>query len=162
MLFRSTALPDVDIAPKGTILVISPWNFPCAIPIGGIVAGLAGGNTVILKPATVAAPVAWLFAKAFWDAGVPKEALQVIITDRPALKELTTAPAIRHIILTGGTDTAQNIARSNPATPLSAETGGKNTIILTASGDRDHAIMNIVASAFPTSEERISWSSSVI
>lgn len=149
-------LPDVDIAPKGTILVISPWNFPCAIPIGGIVAGLAGGNTVILKPATVAAPVAWLFAKAFWDAGVPKEALQVIITDREALKVLTTAPAVKHIILTGGTDTAQNIARSNPATPLSAETGGKNAIILTASGDRDHAIMNIVASAFGNAGQKCS------
>ena len=108
---KFAALHDVDITSKGTILVISPWNFPCAIPIGGIVAGLAGGNTVILKPATVAAPVAWLFAKAFWDAGVPKEALQVIITDREALKELTTAPAIKHIILTGGTDTAQSIAR---------------------------------------------------
>ena len=122
-------LPDVDIAPKGTILVISPWNFPCAIPIGGIVAGLAG---------------------------VPKEALQVIITDREALKVLTTAPAVKHIILTGGTDTAQNIARSNPATPLSAETGGKNAIILTASGDRDHAIMNIVASAFGNAGQKCS------
>lgn len=125
-------------------------------PIGGIVAGLAGGNTVILKPATVAAPVAWLFAKAFWDAGVPKEALQVVITDREALKVLTTAPAVKHIILTGGTDTAQNIARSNPATPLSAETGGKNAIILTASGDRDHAIMNIVASAFGNAGQKCS------
>lgn len=150
------ALGDVDITPKGTILVISPWNFPCAIPIGGIVAGLTGGNTVILKPATVAAPVAWLFAKAFWDAGVPKEALQVVITDRPALKVLTSAPAIKHIILTGGTDTAQNIARSNPTTPLSAETGGKNVIILTASGDRDHAIMNIVASAFGNAGQKCS------
>ena len=150
------ALSDVDIAPKGTILVISPWNFPCAIPVGGIVAGLAAGNTVILKPATVAAPVAWLFAKAFWDAGVPKEALQVIITDRDALKVLTTAPAIKHIILTGGTDTAQNIAHTNPATPLSAETGGKNTIILTASGDRDHAIMNVVASAFGNAGQKCS------
>lgn len=150
------ALPDVDIAPKGTILVISPWNFPCAIPIGGIAAALAGGNTVILKPATVAAPVAWMFAKAFWDAGVPKEALQVIIADRNALNVLTTAPAIKHIILTGGTDTAQNIAHSNPATPLSAETGGKNAIILTASGDRDHAIMNIVTSAFGNAGQKCS------
>ena len=150
------ALDDVDIAPKGTVLVISPWNFPCAIPIGGVVAGLAGGNTVILKPATVAAPVAWLFAKAFWDAGVPKEALQVIITDREALKVLTSAFAIKHIILTGGTDTAQSIARSNPATPLSAETGGKNVIILTASGDRDHAIMNIVSSAFGNAGQKCS------
>ena len=153
---KFAAQHDVDITSKGTILVISPWNFPCAIPIGGIVAGLAGGNTVILKPATVAAPVAWLFAKAFWDAGVPKEALQVIITDREALKELTTAPAIKHIILTGGTDTAQSIARTNPSTPLSAETGGKNAIILTASGDRDHAIMNIVASAFGNAGQKCS------
>lgn len=153
---KFAALQDVDIAPKGTILVISPWNFPCAIPIGGIVAGLAGGNTVILKPATVAAPVAWLFAQAFWEAGVPKEALQVVITDREALKVLTTAPAIKHIILTGGTDTAQQIAKANPATPLSAETGGKNAIILTASGDRDHAIMNIVASAFGNAGQKCS------
>lgn len=69
---------------------------------------------------------------------------------------LTTAPAIKHIILTGGTDTAQNIARANPVTPLSAETGGKNVIILTASGDRDHAIMNIVASAFGNAGQKCS------
>lgn len=153
---KFSALEDVEMKPKGTVLVISPWNFPCAIPVGGIVAGLAGGNTVILKPATVAAPVAWMFAKAFWDAGVPKEALQVIITNREALKVLTTAPAIKHIILTGGTDTAQNIAKTNPATPLSAETGGKNTIILTASGDRDHAILNIVSSAFGNAGQKCS------
>ena len=149
-------LGDVSLTAKGTVLVISPWNFPCAIPIGGIVAGLAGGNTVILKPATVAAPVAWLFAKAFWDAGVPKEALQVIITDREALKLLTTSPIVKHIILTGGTDTARSIAKSVPVTPLSAETGGKNAIILTASGDRDHAIMNIVSSAFGNAGQKCS------
>lgn len=64
--------------------------------------------------------MAWLFAKAFWDAGVPKEALQVIITDREALKLLTTSPIVKHIILTGGTDTARSIAKSAPVTPLSA------------------------------------------
>lgn len=150
------ALDDIEIKPKGTVLVISPWNFPCAIPVGGVAAALAGGNTVILKPATVAAPVAWLFAGAFWDAGVPKEALQVVITDREALHLLTTSPVIKHIILTGGTETAQNITRVNPATPLSAETGGKNAVILTASGDRDHAIMNVVASAFGNAGQKCS------
>ncbi|MDR0989549.1 MAG: bifunctional proline dehydrogenase/L-glutamate gamma-semialdehyde dehydrogenase [Prevotellaceae bacterium] len=153
---RFAALEGVEIRPKGTVLVISPWNFPCAIPVGGIVAALAGGNTVILKPATVAAPVAWLFARAFWEAGVPREALQVIITDREALQVLTTDTAIQHIILTGGTDTAQHIARANPSTPLSAETGGKNAIILTASGDRDHAIQNIVTSAFGNAGQKCS------
>ena len=150
------ALKDVDIKAKGTILVISPWNFPCAIPCGGVVAALASGNTCILKPATVAAPVAWLFAKAFWDAGVPKEALQVVITERDALKKLTSAPEIKHIILTGGTETAQAITRANPTTPLSAEPGGKNVMILTASADRDHAIMNACASAFGNAGQKCS------
>ena len=147
---------DIDIKAKGTILVISPWNFPCAIPVGGIVAALASGNTVILKPATVAAPVAWLFAKAFWEAGVPMEALQVIITDRNALKALTAAPEIKHIILTGGTETAQAITHANPTTPLSAETGGKNVMIITASADRDHAIMNACTSAFGNAGQKCS------
>lgn len=146
----------INMKAKGTILVISPWNFPCAIPVGGIVAALATGNTCILKPATVAAPVAKLFAQAFFEAGVPKEALQIVITDRPALKALTTSPVIKHVILTGGTDTAQQIARQNPATPLSAETGGKNAMILTASGDRDHAILNAVHSAFGNAGQKCS------
>ena len=150
------ALDDVDIKAKGTVLVISPWNFPCAIPCGGVVAGLASGNTVILKPASVAAPVAWLFAKAFWDAGVPKEALQVVITERDALPKLTQAPEIKHIILTGGTDTAQQILRAKPRTPLSAETGGKNVIIITASADMDHGIMCACHSAFGNAGQKCS------
>lgn len=149
-------LDDVDMKAKGTVLVLSPWNFPCAIPCGGVVAALASGNTCILKPATVAAPVAWLFAKAFWDAGVPKDALQVVITDREATPLLTSDPAIKHIILTGGTETAQNIAHNNPQKPLSAETGGKNVMILSAKGDRDHAIMNACRSAFGNAGQKCS------
>ena len=149
-------LEDIDLKAKGTVLVLSPWNFPCAIPCGGVVAALASGNTCILKPATVAAPVAWLFAKAFWDAGVPKDALQVVITDREATPLLTSAPAIKHIILTGGTETAQNIAHANPKKALSAETGGKNVMILSAKGDRDHAIMNACRSAFGNAGQKCS------
>ena len=150
------ALEDIDLKAKGTVLVLSPWNFPCAIPCGGVVAALASGNTCILKPATVAAPVAWMFAKAFWDAGVPKDALQVIITDREATPLLTSDPAIKHIILTGGTETAQSIAHANPRKPLSAETGGKNVMVLSAKGDRDHAIMNACRSAFGNAGQKCS------
>ncbi len=153
---KKLAKQPIEMAPKGAVLVISPWNFPCAIPVGGIVAALAAGNTCILKPATVSAPVAKLFSKAFFEAGVPKDTLQIIISDRPALKKLTSSPIIKHIILTGGTDTAQVIAHGSPATPLSAETGGKNAIILTASGDRDHAIMNAVQSAFGNAGQKCS------
>lgn len=153
---KYAALDDIEMKAKGTVLVLSPWNFPCAIPCGGVVAALASGNTCILKPATVAAPVAWLFAKAFWEAGVPKEALQVIIADREATPLLTTSPVIKHIILTGGTETAQSIAHTNPLVPLSAETGGKNVMILSAKGDRDHAIMNACRSAFGNAGQKCS------
>ncbi len=153
---KYAALSDLEMKAKGTVLVLSPWNFPCAIPCGGVVAALASGNTCILKPATVAAPVAWLFAKAFWDAGVPKEALQVVITDREATPLLTSSPVVKHIILTGGTETAQTIAHNNPRKPLSAETGGKNVMILSAKGDRDHAIMNACRSAFGNAGQKCS------
>ncbi|MDP4278519.1 MAG: proline dehydrogenase family protein, partial [Bacteroidota bacterium] len=150
-------LETITCTPKGIILVIPPWNFPLSIPVGGTAAALAGGNTVILKPATVAFPVAWEFAKCFWEAGVPKDALQVVCTDgREPLNFLTTHPAIKHVILTGGTETAFKLLENNPVCPLSAETGGKNAIILTSSGDRDHAIQNVVASAFSNAGQKCS------
>ncbi len=150
-------LPTVSFAPKGIILVIPPWNFPLAIPVGGVAAALSGGNTVILKPASVALPVAWEFAQCFWDAGVPKDALQVVCTaGREPLNYLTAHPSIKHIILTGGTDTAYRLLENNPTCPLSAETGGKNAIILTDSGDMDHAIQNVVTSAFSNAGQKCS------
>ncbi|MDR0799850.1 MAG: bifunctional proline dehydrogenase/L-glutamate gamma-semialdehyde dehydrogenase, partial [Dysgonamonadaceae bacterium] len=150
-------LKTISHAPKGVVLVISPWNFPLAIPTGGVAAALSAGNTVLLKPATVALPVAWEFAQCFWNAGIPKEALQVVCpSDRSSLNVLTTHPAVQHIILTGGTDTAFRLLAGNPRTPLSAETGGKNTIIVTANADQDHAILNIVSSAFGNAGQKCS------
>lgn len=150
-------LETITSAPKGIILVIPPWNFPFAIPVGGVASALAGGNTVILKPATVAFPVAWEFAKCFWDAGIPKDALQVICpAERESLNYLSAHPSIKHIILTGGTDTAFKLLKNSPRTPLSAETGGKNAIIVTAAADQDHAIQNIVSSAFSNAGQKCS------
>ncbi len=153
---KFAALPDIEMKAKGTVLVISPWNFPCAIPVGGVVAALATGNTCILKPATVAAPVAELFVKAFYEAGVPKEALQLAVPDSEGKRLLTSSPVVKHVILTGGTDTAQALAHANPRKPLSAETGGKNVIIVTAKCDRDHAIMNACRSAFSNAGQKCS------
>ncbi len=156
-------LNTIQIQPKGLVLVVSPWNFPLAIPVGGVAAALAGGNSVILKPATVALPVAWEFAKCFWEAGVPQDALQVVCTEgREPLNYLTAHPAIKHSILTGGTDTAFRLLKNNPTCPLSAETGGKNAMIVTAAADRDHAIQNIITSAFSNAGQKCSACSLVI
>jgi RHH-type proline utilization regulon transcriptional repressor/proline dehydrogenase/delta 1-pyrroline-5-carboxylate dehydrogenase len=156
-------LKDISYQPKGIILVIPPWNFPFAIPVGGVAAALAGGNTVILKPATAAFPVAWEFAQCFWDAGVPKDALQVVCpAERSSLDYLSAHPSVKHIILTGGTDTAFRLLDNSPRTPLSAETGGKNAIIVTSAADQDHAILNIVSSAFSNAGQKCSACSLVL
>jgi RHH-type proline utilization regulon transcriptional repressor/proline dehydrogenase/delta 1-pyrroline-5-carboxylate dehydrogenase len=151
------SLNTIKHQPKGIVLVIPPWNFPLAIPVGGVAAALAGGNTVILKPATVALPVAWKFAECFWEAGVSKDALQVVCpADRASLADLTAHPSIKHIILTGGTDTAFHLLTNSPRTPLAAETGGKNAIIITGQADQDHAILNVVTSAFGNAGQKCS------
>jgi RHH-type proline utilization regulon transcriptional repressor/proline dehydrogenase/delta 1-pyrroline-5-carboxylate dehydrogenase len=150
-------LNSVEISPKGIIMVIPPWNFPLAIPVGGVAAALSGGNSVILKPATSAYPVAWQFVQCFWEAGVPKDALQIVCCDgRESLNYLTGNHLVKHIILTGGTDTAFRLLENNPKRPLAAETGGKNVIVLTGSGDQDHAILNVVSSAFGNAGQKCS------
>lgn len=162
-LEKFTALDTVSIAPKGVVMVIPPWNFPTAIPVGGVAAALSGGNRVILKPATVAFPIAYEFAQCFWEAGVPKEALQLVCADgREPVNFLTTHPSVRHMIFTGGTDTALKLMEMNPTCPVSAETGGKNTMILTSSCDRDHAIQNVLTSAFSNAGQKCSACSLLI
>lgn len=150
-------LHTIELKPRGLILVIPPWNFPTAIPVGGVAAALTGGNRVILKPATVAYPIARMFVECFWDAGIPKDALQIVCTDgREPLKYLTTHPAVKQMIFTGGTDTALHLMKQNPTCPVSAETGGKNAMILTSACDRDHAILNILTSAFSNAGQKCS------
>ncbi len=64
--------PNLEVRGRGVVLVISPWNFPIAIPCGGIVAALAAGNTVMFKPASDAVLTAWVLCQCFWRAGVTR------------------------------------------------------------------------------------------
>ena len=93
---------------RGVVAVITPWNFPLAIPCGGIAASLAAGNTVILKPASETVLTASLLCQAFWDAGVPRDVLQMIpCEDHDAEHGLVRNVAVDAVILTGGTATAK-------------------------------------------------------
>ncbi|MBT6121103.1 bifunctional proline dehydrogenase/L-glutamate gamma-semialdehyde dehydrogenase, partial [bacterium] len=149
--------PNITFSAKGVVLVIAPWNFPIAIPAGGVLAALAAGNTAILKPATQSRQIATMMANCFWEAGVPKDAFQLIHTnDTDALTALTSSPVIKHIIFTGSTETAQKIKISNPNIPLSAETGGKNVIYVSDLCDDDMAIKSVVTSAFGHSGQKCS------
>jgi RHH-type proline utilization regulon transcriptional repressor/proline dehydrogenase/delta 1-pyrroline-5-carboxylate dehydrogenase len=142
------------------VVVVPPWNFPIAIPCGGVAASLAAGNTVILKPASDTVLIAWELCQCFWRAGVPRTALQLApCPGSGAGRRLVAHPGVDAVILTGGTDTAQRMARVRPGLRLFAETGGKNATVVTALSDRELAIKHVVQSAFGHSGQKCSATS---
>ncbi|MGD9007675.1 MAG: proline dehydrogenase family protein [Desulfobacteraceae bacterium] len=148
---------------KGVALVITPWNFPIAIPCGGIVSSLAAGNTVIFKPASAAVMVAWELCRCLWNAGVSKNTLQLIPCSGSQIgSQMTLHPDVDYIVLTGGTDTGMRILKERPDVFLAAETGGKNATIVTAMADRDQAIKNVIQSAFGNCGQKCSATSLLI
>jgi len=157
------AIENISVRGKGVGLVISPWNFPVAIPCGGVAAALASGNTVIFKPSSDAVLVAWELCQCFWKGGISKNTLQFLpCSGRDVGPALTSNPEIDFIILTGGTDTGLSILKQSPGVYLAAETGGKNATIITDMADRDQAIKNVVTSAFGNSGQKCSATSLLI
>ncbi|MFO7686287.1 MAG: proline dehydrogenase family protein [Desulfobacterales bacterium] len=154
---------NIRASGKGVGCVISPWNFPIAIPCGGVVAALAAGNTVILKPSSDAVLVAWQLCRCFWQAGVSRRTLQFLPCSGGSIgMELISHPDVDFVILTGGTETGMGMLSAKPGLFLSAETGGKNATIVTAMADRDQAIKNVLQSAFSNCGQKCSATSLLI
>jgi RHH-type proline utilization regulon transcriptional repressor/proline dehydrogenase/delta 1-pyrroline-5-carboxylate dehydrogenase len=149
--------------PLGTVLVTPPWNFPHAIPCGGILAALAAGNTVILKPAPETVLTAWVMVNSLWQAGVPREVLQFVpCPDNEIGRSLVTDPRIGAVVLTGAYETARMFQSWKPELRLYAETSGKNALVITAAADPDLAVKDLVKSAFGHSGQKCSAASLAI
>lgn len=154
---------NISARGKGVGCVISPWNFPIAIPCGGIVASLAAGNTVIFKPSSDAVIVAWVLCQCFWRAGISENTLQFVpCAGGSTGRQLIRHPDIDYVILTGGTETGLAMLNEKPDLCLAAETGGKNATIVTAMSDRDQAIKNVLHSAFSNCGQKCSATSLLI
>ncbi|MBA3238712.1 MAG: bifunctional proline dehydrogenase/L-glutamate gamma-semialdehyde dehydrogenase [Parachlamydiaceae bacterium] len=150
-------LDAIEWTAMGTVLVAPPWNFPCSIPAGGLLASLATGNCVLFKPASEAVFVGWILANIFWEAGVSKEVLQFIACeDEPIGSLLVKNPRVSTVILTGATSTAKLFFKMRPGLNLIAETGGKNALIISGLSDRDLAIKDLISSAFGHSGQKCS------
>jgi RHH-type proline utilization regulon transcriptional repressor/proline dehydrogenase/delta 1-pyrroline-5-carboxylate dehydrogenase len=156
-------LPGIQASGRGVVVVVSPWNFPIAIPCGGIAAALAAGNTVILKPASDTVLVAHELCQCFWRAGISSKTLQLVpCSGAREGQQLVTHQDVDTVILTGGTDTALTMLAAKPEMRLLAETGGKNATIVTGMADRDQAIKNVLQSAFGHSGQKCSATSLLI
>jgi RHH-type transcriptional regulator, proline utilization regulon repressor / proline dehydrogenase / delta 1-pyrroline-5-carboxylate dehydrogenase len=155
---------------RGVAAVISPWNFPLAIPAGMTAAALAAGNAVVLKPAEQAPATALALAEAFRTAGLPAGALSLLPGHGPVGAALVHDPRVHVIAFTGSSAVGLEIVRNAAETPpgqdhvkrVIAEMGGKNCAIVDADADLDDAVPAIVASAFAYAGQKCSAISRVL
>ncbi len=150
--------------PLGVVLVTPPWNFPLAIPAGGVLAALAAGNAVVLKAPPQTPQCALAIADAVWVAcralGVTTDVLQYVRCPEEVVGEhLVAHPKVAAIVLTGARETAQLFARLAPRTPLFAETSGKNALVVMPDADLDLAASDLVHSAFGHAGQKCSAAS---
>lgn len=147
-------------SPLGTVIAISPWNFPLAIFVGEVVSALAAGNTVVAKPAEQTSIIAHLAVTWLHEAGVPSDALQLVLGAGDVGGALTTDDRIDGVIFTGSTEVAKRInsvlaARTdNPV--LIAETGGMNAMIVDSTALPEQVCTDVLASAFDSAGQRCS------
>ncbi|WP_288475411.1 trifunctional transcriptional regulator/proline dehydrogenase/L-glutamate gamma-semialdehyde dehydrogenase [uncultured Pantoea sp.] len=151
--------------PLGPVVCISPWNFPLAIFTGQIAAALAAGNSVLAKPAEQTPLIAAQAVQILLDAGVPAGVLQLLPGQGETVgAQLTGDDRVRGVMFTGSTAVAtllqRNLAgRLDPQgrpTPLIAETGGMNAMIVDSSALTEQVVVDIVASAFDSAGQRCS------
>lgn len=147
---------------RGVMVCISPWNFPLAIFTGQIVAALVAGNSVIAKPAEQTPLIAARTLELFYQAGIPKNALQLLPGSGEVVgSALVSDLRVKGILFTGSTETAriiQNslVQRGGPIVPFIAETGGQNAMIADSSALPEQLVQDILTSAFYSAGQRCS------
>ena len=163
---RGRELEHIDgatLRPAALTVVTPPWNFPVAIPAGSVLAGLAAGSPVIIKPASQAARCGAVLVEALWAAGVRATCCNSCNSmSATSVGELISDPRVERVILTGAYETAELFRSFRPDLPLLAETSGKNAIIVTPSADMDLAVQGRRRSAFGHAGQKCSAASLVI
>ena len=162
--------------PLGPHVVISPWNFPLAIPTGMVSAPLVMGNPVILKSAEQTPLIAQVMVDIFHEAGVPKDVLIHLPGHGETVGDrLVNSEKVAAVIFTGskpvGTLISENCAKRVYHNPVNnthypvrviTEMGGKNAVIVTASAELDETVSGILYSSFAHAGQKCSAASRII
>ncbi len=161
---------ELRYAPRGIVAVVSPWNFPLAIPLGMSAAGLATGNAVILKPAEQSPGCAMLLADALREAGLPEGVFQLVTGLGEVGARLVADPRVHTIAFTGSNAVGLEIIRAaaevrdgqHHLKRVVAEMGGKNCVIVDSDADPDEVVPALVASAFTFAGQKCSAAARVL
>ncbi len=161
---------ELAYRPRGVVAVISPWNFPLAIPCGMTAAALAAGNAAVLKPAEQSPACAYRLVQALRAGGVPPDAILLLPGEGDIGAALVRDPGVETIAFTGSLQVGLEIVRvAGETTPgqrhlkrVIAELGGKNCVIVDADADLDEAVPAIVSSAFVYAGQKCSAAARVL
>jgi aldehyde dehydrogenase (NAD+) len=137
--------------PLGTVALITPWNFPSAIPAWKLAPALVAGNTVVLKPASLAPLSSYRLVEALHEAGIPRGVLNYVTGSGGAVGDpLTSHQAIRAISFTGSTSVGNALYTkvSERKIRIQLEMGGKNPTIVLDDADLDYAADTLINGAF--------------
>lgn len=137
--------------PRGTIVAISPWNFPLILSMYKVAYGLATGNTVVFKPASETPVIGLKIGELFEQSGLPGGALSVITGPGSVLGDaIIDDPRTSFVTITGETGTGRHIAQrcASHLKGYTLELGGKNPLIVLKDADLDHAVSAAAFASF--------------
>lgn len=150
-----TKVSYVSRVPLGTVLAISPFNYPINLSVTKVAPALIGGNTVLLKPATQGSISALYLARVMQEAGLPRGVLNTITGLGSTIGDyVVTHPGVNFINFTGSTEVGRHISKLSSMVPLMLELGGKDAAIVLPDADMDFAADNIVSGAYAYSGQR--------
>lgn len=151
--------------PIGVVGLVTPWNFPSAIPAWKTAPALICGNTVVIKPASAAPLSAWRIVEACHEAGIPKGVVNFVAGSGGELgKALVSANPLKAVSFTGSCEVGRwlHAEASKRSLRIQLEMGGKNPTIVLADADFNSAVENVVNAAFFSTGQKCTATSRVI
>ncbi|MDQ0862151.1 alpha-ketoglutaric semialdehyde dehydrogenase GucD [Bacillus sp. V2I10] len=161
----SKALMFTSRVPLGVVGVITPWNFPVAIPIWKIAPALIYGNSVVIKPAQETAVTCTKVIECFEEAGIPPGVLNLVTGSGSVIGQaLTDNPDVNAITFTGSNEVGKRIGQGALArgAKYQLEMGGKNPVIVAADADLELAVEGTISGAFKSTGQKCTATSRVI
>lgn len=151
--------------PVGVVGMITPWNFPVAIPSWKIFPALLAGNGVVLKPSELAPACARAFVRACTESGIPEALVQVVYGFGEVGAAVSNHPGIHAVSFTGSVATGRRVASAamlNGPRLVSLELGGKNAMVVLPGADLDLVTDGVLFGAFGTAGQRCTSTSRLV